>query len=794
MNGVTNVARPWWRLVLGAGVLMVVGYFLLPGDEAKDVLYSVVGLASTVAVLVGIRVNRPAARRGWLLIAAANGCFVGGDVVLNVYDLVLVRSEPFPSVADAIYLAGYPLLFAGVYLIGRPNRVAGSRNSWTDAAIVCVGTLGLTWHFLMGPVLHGGVNGRGGDGLGVSVTLGKLVTMLYPIMDLGVLTVVVGSIMIGSARRTSDRILVLAIAVMLVSDFVYDLQLLHGGYSAENPVNAGFLLNYVLLAVAAVHPSAGHLRERTGPELERWRWLPLVAGAAFLSPMIMLAGGTLGFPIDLTVLSATSVVVLVLIALRVSWLFGQVHRQNDLLRDREQSLRWALAAQRMLEDDLRHLALHDSLTGLANRGLLQDRVEQALAGPPPRRPVALCFFDLDNFKAVNDSLGHESGDQLLVIVAKRLSRMVRGLATVARLGGDEFAVLMEDGDQPESATALAERILSVLRQPIKLADQEICLTVSVGVAVAVDGTTPVQLLSEADAAMYEAKSAGKDRVAVFQTFMRSRLVEKMTLINYFPGSMRRGEFFLEYQPQIALGSDRLEGFEALVRWRHLTLGLIGPDRFIPLAEETRLIVPLGRWILRTACFQAARWDVMGAGLSISVNISGWQLQDEGFVESAKEIIAASGLRPDRLVVEITESVLLGNPTRTAKVLADLKCLGIRVAIDDFGTGYSSLSQLRQLPVDIIKIDKSFIDPLTDPASEGGAIVATIVRLAADLNLTTTAEGIEHQTQRDALVDMGCQSGQGYLMSAPLGAAATERFVESKRRARLSLTAGAQGAH
>ena len=782
----------WWKGVLVAGVVMVAGYFVLPGDLARDVAYSVIGICSTVVVLLGVKAHRPTARRGWLLIAAANGCFVVGDLILNVYDLRLGPAAPFPSAADAVYLFGYPLLFAGVFLIGRPGKVGGSRNSWVDAAIVCIGTLGLAWHFLMGPTLHGGSGGRGGGDPTGAVTMGKLVTMLYPIMDLGVLTVVVGSIMIGTARRTSDRILVAAIGVMLLSDFVYDLQLLHGGYSSGSPVNAGFLLNYVLVAVAAAHPTISHTRESTSPELQRWRWLPLVAGAAFLSPVIMLAGGALGFPIDLTVLSATSVAVLVLIALRVSWLFGQVHRQNDLLRDREQSLRWALAAQRMLEDDLRHLALHDNLTGLANRGLLQDRVEQALSGPPPRRPVALCFCDLDNFKAVNDSLGHSAGDQLLVIVAKRLSRMVRGLATVARLGGDEFAILMEDGEQPESATALAERILSVLRQPIKVAEQEICLTVSVGVAVAVEGSTAVQLLSEADAAMYEAKSGGKDRVAVFQTFMRSRLVEKMTLINYFPGSMRRGEFFLEYQPQIALGSDRLEGFEALVRWRHPTLGLIGPDRFIPLAEETRLIIPLGRWILRTACFQATRWHTReGSDLSVSVNISGWQLQDNGFVEFVKDVIATSGLRPDRLVVEITESMLLTNPTQSAQVLGDLKSVGIRVAIDDFGTGYSSLSHLRQLPVDIIKIDKSFIDPLVDPASEGGAIVATIVRLATDLNLSTTAEGIEHQSQRDALVELGCRSGQGFLMSAPLGAPATERYVESRGLDRLPVPVGAQ---
>lgn len=769
---------PIWKLVLGLGPLAIAGYFFIPGVVGKDLAYSVVGIASTVVMLVGLRLHRPAALRGWHLVVGANACFVIGDLVQNYYDVVLATDAPVPSLADVVYLAGYPLLFVGVHLISRNSRAAGGRDTWTDAAVVCVGALGLTWHFLMGPTLRAApsdvnpVISRDHD------ILAKLVTLAYPMMDLAVLCVVVGAVLRGTARLTSDRLLVAAVGVMLISDFGYDLQLLHGGYGPASPVNAGFLLNYVLMAAAATHPSIA--LARTAPEQQdpqRWRWLPLVAGAAFVSPLIVLIDSLIGLPVDLPMLSATSVVVLVLIGLRVTWLFGRIHRQNEMLSDRGQSLRSALAAQRVLEDDLRHLALHDVLTGLANRGLLHDRVEQAITGSTPRRPVALCVCDLDNFKGVNDSLGHDAGDELLVVVAKRLTSMVGGLATVARLGGDEFAVLMEDADQPESVTALAERILSVLRQPIRLGEEEITLSVSVGVAVAGTGSTAAQLLSEADAAMYEAKAIGKDRVAVFETAMRSRLVEKMALINYFPGSLRREQFYLDYQPQVDLATGGLEGFECLVRWRHPTLGLVSPLKFIPLAEETRFIIPLGRWILQTACERAVSWPVRTPDpLTISVNISGWQLQDPGFVDTVKEILDSTGLAARRLVVEVTETVLLTNPTGTAQVLSDLKSLGIRVAIDDFGTGYSSLSHLRQLPVDIIKIDKSFIDPLTDPEREGEAFVTTIIRLAADLDLLTTAEGIEHRSQRDALLRLGCQSGQGYLMSAPLGAAATDRYI------------------
>ncbi len=753
-------------------------YLVVPGLPTKDLIYSVVGAAATMAVLAGVRLHRPASARGWYLVAGANACFVVGDAVLDVYDVVLHTTAPFPSVADAVYLSGYPLLFAGVVAITRPVGRRAVRDSWTYALAVCVGTLGLVWHFLMGPTLEAD---PAADPMG---TLGKLVTMAYPVMDLGVLSAVAGALLWGSARRRSDQLLVAAVAVMLAFDFVYELQTLHGTYYSESPVNAGFLLNYVLIAAAALHPSMGAAPGGVeGPDLQRRRWLPLVAGAALLSPVIMLITGLDGLPVDLPVLSATSLVVFALITYRVSGMFAQIRRQNQVLQEQSSSLRAAIAAQQVLQDDLQHQALHDGLTGMANRWLLQERVKRALTGSSSKRIVALCFCDLDDFKAVNDRIGHQAGDELLVVVGKRINSIVRGVATVARLGGDEFAVLLEDAEQSEAASVLAERIVSVLREPVRLGDHEIRLSASVGVAVAEADTTTQQLLSEADAAMYEAKAAGKNRVVVFETVLRARLLEKMALVNCFPGSLHRSEFFLEYQPLFRLSDQRLEGFESLVRWRHPTLGQVEPGRFIPLAEDTRFIVPLGGWILAAACREAATWPVVAgaadAPLSVSVNLSGWQLQDPCLLETVREALTASGLPPQRLVLEVTESVLMVNPAGTAEVLSQIRMLGVRVAIDDFGTGFSSLSHLRQLPVDILKIDKSFIDPLNDPHSEGDAFVATIVRLAADLRLRTVAEGIEHGVQRDALIRLGCQSGQGYLMSAALGTDATRRFIESR---------------
>lgn len=773
-----------WKWVLAAGVGIVTGYYLIPGDPLKDLAYSAVGAGATVAIVIGVRLHRPTAARGWYLVASANLCFVLGDIVLNLYDGLWHTEPPFPS-ADVVYLAGYPLLFTGLVRIMRPHGMAGSRDGLLDAAIVSVGALGLTWHFLMGPTLHATALSAGSRG-GAGFSPAKLVTMLYPAMDLGILTVVVAAVLLGSARRAADQLLLAAVVLILIADFWYDLDTLHGSYGAGSAVNAAFLLNYVLMGAAALHPSVGTTHSAAGTTVggdpamahsERRWWVPLVAGAALISPVIMLVNGIAGLPVDLPVLAGTCLLVFVLVSLRVYWLFGRVTRQNALLQHRSQSLRWALAAQEMLEDDLQHQAFHDSLTGLPNRALLQDRLEQALRTAQLHQPVALCFCDLDNFKGVNDTLGHPIGDELLVVVAKRLTSVVRGLATVARLGGDEFAVLLEDADQLGAANALAERIVSVLREPIRIAEHRIVLSASVGVVLAGPDTTTEQMMSEADAAMYEAKATGKDRVAVFETCMRSRMVERMAMVNGFQGGLSRSEFFLEYQPQFSLADNRLTGFEALVRWQHPTLGLIGPGRFVAVAEETKFILPLGSWILAAACREAARWPAVDdVGLTVAVNLSGWQLQDRQLLPTVLDALRSSGLPGERLVLEVTESVLLADTTQTAQVLRELRGFGIRVAIDDFGTGYSSLSQLRQLPVDILKIDKSFIDPLFDPTNQGDAFVSTIVRLARELKLSTVAEGIEHPIQRATLIRLGCQDGQGYLMSVPLGAQRAIEFI------------------
>jgi diguanylate cyclase (GGDEF)-like protein len=774
----TRIAEKWgsvrpaaWKVVLSAGIAAVAVYFAVPGELGKDLLYSAMGLACAGCVVAAVRWHRPIERTGWYLVAAALGCFVLGDGILEVYELVLHRTAPYPSIADALYLLGYPFLLVGVFRVTRTPGAPGTREKWADAAMMSLGALALSWQFLMGSYAHDPTTGP----------FGKLVTLAYPIMDLAVTFIVVSAMLAGTARRPVDKILCAAVGVMLVADFSYDILVLHGLYATGNLVDGAFLLNYVLIAVAALHPSMA----RPSPAAKdaarpRRLWLPLVAGAGFVSPTILFVSATLHLSVDVEVLAATTMAVFSLAVLRATWLFGRLRAQTTQLRLRGESLDAALASQQVLQDDLRHQAFHDGLTGLANRALLDDRVEHALeASPRLRGTVALCFCDLAGFKAVNDSFGHRVGDAMLVLVSKRLASVVRGGDTVARLGGDEFAILLENVEDVAVVTALAERVVSILREPAVIEGSRVQLSVSVGVAFAEADATGERLLSEADAAGYEAKASGKDRYAVFEPSMRSRIIDRLALMNSFQGSLEESQFFLEYQPQISLADGELEGFEALVRWQHPTLGLVGPYRFIPLAEESGFIVPLGRWILEAACIEAAEWvHPDGKPLTVSVNLSGRQLEDPRLLDDVKAVLSYSGLLPERLVLEITETVLMANPARTAEVLREFRKMGIRIAIDDFGVGHSSLNYLRQFPADVLKIDKSFIDALADPADDGAVFVETLLRLAGDLRLSTTAEGIEHQVQRDTLTRLHCDSAQGYLMSRPLSSAAARGYIRS----------------
>ncbi len=431
------------------------------------------------------------------------------------------------------------------------------------------------------------------------------------------------------------------------------------------------------------------------------------------------------------------------------------------------------------EEELAFLATHDPLTGLPNRTLILDRVEQMLARSIRNQaPVAALFIDVDNFKSINDTLGHGVGDELLCAVAARLGGVVRHADALGRLGGDEFVVIAEELSLAAGPELVAERLLDALKHPFKLGEEEetrLTVTASIGIAAG-PRVSAEELLRDADIAMYRAKWDGKNRYAVFESGMQDTVQNRMELDMDLREALEKEEFFLAYQPTFTLTDMTPTGVEALIRWQHPTRGIVQPDAFIPLLEETGLIVEVGRWVLSEACRQGAAWRRAGYPIVMAVNVSARQLDTDELIADIEGALANSGLEPAALTIEITETTLMRNIEETIRRLGEIKQLGVRIAIDDFGTGYSSLAHLQQFPVDALKIDRSFISGLRHN-KEGETLIRTLVQLGKALSIETFAEGIEQHHELSLLRDEDCDNGQGFLFARPLDAAAIEAFFQ-----------------
>ncbi len=422
--------------------------------------------------------------------------------------------------------------------------------------------------------------------------------------------------------------------------------------------------------------------------------------------------------------------------------------------------------RRALENQLAHQAFHDSLTNLANKALFRDRVDHALARATRRATeVAVMFIDLDHFKTINDSLGHTVGDGVLTVVADRIRTCLRASDTAARLGGDEFAVLVEDSSRAEAAE-IADRILVAIGAPVAAGGREVVATASIGIAFSPAGTSVDQVLRNADLAMYTAKAHGRNRHETFESGMHTAAVEKLELAGDLRRALERGEIVVHYQPVVELPSATIIGVEALVRWNHPVRGLLAPGAFIGVAEETGIIEPLGRLVLHETCAQLKRWAARGIDVSASVNVSARQLADCSFVADVEEALRLTGLAPERLTLELTESALMEDTQRSGEVLDGLKALGVRLAVDDFGTGYSSLSYLQRFPIDVLKIDRSFVADI-GAGSVDRSLAQAIVSLAHSLELIAVAEGVETEAQATLLSELGCELAQGYHYSRPV---------------------------
>ena len=761
MGPLTRATAPMrrWRLrdhgahvALAIGAVITVVYFALSNADLQDFAYQVPGMLAVVGVLAGIAIHRPPKRVPWLLLAAGQALTTAGDWTWVVLDRAF-GIEPFPSFADAFYLSGIGLTGVAILWLVRGRIPDGDRAGVLDALIVAVGAGLVSWIYLMEPIVTDS-----------SATLPEIIFALaYPLLDIVILALLVRIALAPGRRGQSLSMLLGALLALLASDFLYAGLALADGYWTGHPVEAGWLISAALYAGAALHPSMREIAapvESTEVRLSPWRFL-LLAGASLMAPAVLLVQWLAGEPIDVPVIAAASIVLFLLVIARLG---GVVADLRANLRQRQ-----------ILEAELQQRAFHDPLTGLANRTLFADRLGRALAQRD--EPVAVLFLDLDDFKTINDSHGHQAGDELLTAVARTLSAGVRPEDTVARLGGDEFAVLIERNATEGIARQLADRLLAALRRPVRVAGRDRSVGASIGISLGRSGIAKAeQLMSEADIAMYVAKGEGKGGSSVFDPRTHASVVRSIGLRDDLDRAIRERQFEMHYQPIIDLETGDLAGVEALARWRHPTRGLLAPADFIAVAEATGTIITLGQWIFSESCRQAAAWSSgpLADGRLMSINLSTIQITYPGFVEFVTDAVARAGVEPASVLVEVTESAN-PDPRAVADALMRLHGLGIGLAVDDFGTGFASMEQLARLPFKVIKIDRSLIASVdTDARAE--SVVTGVTDLARRLGARCVAEGVERASQIAPLRAMGCQLAQGFHFATALPPAELESLL------------------
>jgi diguanylate cyclase (GGDEF)-like protein len=687
----------------------------------------------------------------WRFIAAAFLCWTGSFCALLAYQAAN-GAEPSSVSAVDVYLGIYPLFLVGLLCFPtQTESKAGKRRRLIDAATVVVGGAAVIWVLVLGSTLReGGHN-----------PLDSVVSGAYPIGDLLEIFALIYVItrVLTPATRQPLRLLMVGMLLQVVGDITQDWLILHPQVTWYP---SSFVPWITWLAAICVYGLAGAAQKRsayvnqeeavasagkqTAIQSGRSASLSYLAPVIVFGLLINAEVGNGSF-FDRVALTVCGTLVALLFMLR------QFFARKDLLSTQGQ---------------LSHQALHDALTGLPNRALIMDRMERLLARGRRNGTVgAVLYVDLDEFKNVNDSLGHEAGDRLLVAVTARLESSLRDVDTIGRMGGDEFVVLIDGASLKVAPELVAARLLEVMRRPFELAGAStpLVVTTSIGIAIG-DRAAPGDLLRDADVALYEAKAAGKNQYAVFHPEMQTGIQERIELEFDLRSALEGGQFRLVYQPIYNLDNLTVVGVEALLRWDHPVRGVVGPDEFVPILEQTGQIREVGRWVMNQACEQMAAWHARGDTLDVSVNVSGRQLDDDVIVDHIRHALDVSGLEATSLIIEVNETALMRNGNSTARRLRAIKALGVRIAVDDFGTGYSSLGYLQQFPVDCLKIDGSFTNAITT-SPESKALIGILVQLGKDLGLTTLAEGVETIGQMDHLRDEHVNEAQGFLLARPL---------------------------
>jgi diguanylate cyclase (GGDEF)-like protein len=738
----SSSSPPAWLLFGVVGLLCSLLYAADLSATVTAGTFLVVGVGTAAALWIGPRRNDARPRLPWRLLGSASILFLAGALIRP---WAAQQSGLMMALADAFTVPGYALMFLG---FGALLRARGSleRHAVTDGAIVCLG-VGLVSITVFGlPALD-----VGGRPKVVSILAG-----LYPVLDTAVLLVLVNLAFTTAVRTPSFRLLASTVGLLLVGDLGYAYIGAAGKLSGPAWMDLPFLAGYTCLGCAALHPSMAELGRSLARPVQAWS-----------RSRLLLLLPALAAPFVLTIVGRTDP--------GARWAIGLTGAAMvSALVVRATS---AVTSYARAQEVFRFQATHDGLTGLVNRAAASGAIDRMLAAPRARdRTVWLFFLDLDGFKLVNDTWGHDAGDRLIVAVARRLRAAAPERAVVARLGGDEFVVAQVT--DREEAEQTAGRLLAQLEAPLSVGGADIVVTASMGLAGAADGASVDALMRDADTAMYQAKSDGRGRWVVFDPSMHRRVRERVETELALRYALAHGQLHVAYQPIVQLASGVLVGAEALVRWDHPIRGPIPPVDFIPIAEEAGLIDELGDFVLTEALQRTAQWrreGVVPRDFWMSVNVSPRQLRDERVLNAVRESLRENGLPAEALVLEITESVMLGQSDSTRQLLQALRGLGVRLVVDDFGTGFSALGYLRQHPVTGVKIDRSFVDGLgRDPEDE--EIVRAVVAMSAALGLSIVAEGVETPSQRDVLASIGVELGQGRLWSMAVGPADFARLA------------------
>ncbi len=768
---------------------------------ATDILYPIVNLAAALCLIGAARISFRRSRRlgvAWTVLACAQISFVIADVIWAVIEVGL-KTQPFPSIADGFYLIYYPLFLLGIFMLPSRQFSPGELvKSLLDMGIVLIAATLFFGCYIFGPLMAA----NGDESWFV-----KTLTVAYPVGDL----VLIAGLLVLFYRRSQSiqvgifALLTVGILAMIATDCLFSLQTIEGIYISGGPVDIGWLFSYIFTALAGVLQIirvqvAGPSEDPTEPvRSSKSKFDVLLSYFPFAwivaAYLLLINDRVSALPVNFSALAVGVGLMIALVLIRqvialnenfqlfyrLQQSLEQIQKQAGKLEETNRVLKNEIYERKRAEQRLTYDALHDALTGLPNRALFMDRLGRSIE-TVKRRPdyqFSVLFLDLDQFKLINDSLGHNFGDEILILIGHRLKLCARSSDTVARLGGDEFVILLEDTKDVDAVKLVAARIQEEINLPFHIEGRHIYVSTSIGVVPDIRGYDRSEdVLRDADIAMYRAKELGKARFEMFDTNLRTEVISRLELENDLRDALENQELILHYQPILSLPNNQIIGLEALCRWMHPKRGLMLPREFIPVAEETALIIPIGKWILQEACSRVKGWQESipsARSLTINVNISGRQLAQPDFTDMVKQVLKNTGLEPTSLRLEITESVLVDNAAIENTVLTQLAEMGIQFQVDDFGTGYSSLGYLRNFPIHTIKIDQSFVQEI-GAESNNASLVRTIVTMAHDLGLEAVAEGVETEEQLRELKNYDCKFGQGYLLSVPMDTRSVERLI------------------